>query len=307
MPYEGGSSSNGTAERIIPIHMEPRSPIRTPTSRTASTNGTATPPNGAATTPSGAATPRSACPERIIPIFREGTPPATANGSAAAVKRQQVPTVIGFKHSYFSPISSNSNSDRHSGTAAKPIVVRKLSPLSPKHIVGPVGSNGVKPAPPLKPEHLKSPPMSPVPSEEAAYSGSNRSSPLQLLPLQRSSSSLPAAADTESGTALTSPEEEEDREVTFPSIASAKETDSLRTSAPEDLEDTIVCEPPPESDMPEAESLPPAAAAEDSEPASLVTENLEPVSLSEEADQLPVPVHQQNGHFVELLPDEQER
>jgi hypothetical protein len=31
------------------------------------------------------------------------------------------------------------------------------------------------------------------------------------------------------------------------------------------------------------------------------------VSLSEEADQLPVPVHQQNGHFVELLPDEQER
>jgi hypothetical protein len=297
MPYEGGSSSNGTAERIIPIHMEPRSPIRTPTSRTAPTNGTATPSNGTAT-------PRSACPERIIPIFREGTPPATANGSAAAVKRQQVPTVIGFKHSYFSPISSNS--DRHSGTATKPIVVRKLSPLSPKHIVGPVGNNGVKPAPPLKPEHLKSPPMSPVPSEEAAYSGSsNRSSPLQLLPLLRSSSSLPAAADIESGTALTSPEEEEeDKEVTFPSIASAKETDSLRTSAPEDLEDTLVCEPRPESDMPEAESLPPA---EDSEPASLVTENSEPVSLSEEADQLPVPVHQQNGHFVELLPDEQER
>jgi hypothetical protein len=299
MPYEGGSSSNGTAERIIPIHMEPRSPIRTPISRTAPTNGTATPPNGTAT-------PRSACPERIIPIFREGTPPATTNGSAAAVKRQQVPTVIGFKHSYFSPISSNS-SDRHGGTAAKPIVVRKLSPLSPKHIVGPVGSNGVKPAPPLKPEHLKSPPMSPVPSEEAAYSGSNRSSPLQLLPLQRFSSSLPAAADTESGTALTSPEEKEDKEVTFPSIAAAKkETDSLRTSAPEDLEDTLVCEPPPESDMPEAESLPPTAA-EDSEPASLVTENSEPVSLSEEADQLPVPVHQQNGHFVELLPDEQER
>jgi len=304
MPYEGGSSSNGTAERIIPIHMEPRSPIRTPTSRTAPTNGTATPPNGAATSPNGMATPRSACPERIIPIFREGTPPATTtNGSAAAVKRQQVPTVIGFKHSYFSPISSNS--DRHSGTAAtKPIVVRKLSPLSPKHIVGPVGSNGVKPAPPLKPEHLKSPPMSPVPSEEAAYSGSNRSSPLQL-PLLRSagpsSSSLPAAADTESGTALTSPEgEEEDKEVTFPSIASAKETDSLRSSAPEDLEDTLVCEPPPESDMP-------PAAAEDSEPASLVTENSEPVSLSEEADQLPVPVHHQNGHFVELLPDEQER
>ncbi len=304
MPYEGGSS-NGTAERIIPIHMEPRSPIRTPTSRTAPTNGTATPPNGAATSPNGMATPRSACPERIIPIFREGTPPATTtNGSAAAVKRQQVPTVIGFKHSYFSPISSNS--DRHSGTATKPIVVRKLSPLSPKHIVGPVGSNGVKPAPPLKPEHLKSPPMSPVPSEEAASYGSNRSSPLQL-PLLRSSISLPAAADTESGTAfLTSPEEEEeDKEVTFPSIASAKETDSLRTSAPEDLEDTLVCEPPPELDMPEAESLPPAA--EDSGPASLVTENSEPVSLSEEADQLPVPVHHQNGHFVELLPDEQER
>ena len=55
--------------------------------------------------------------------------------------------------------------------SSKPSIVRKLSPLSPKHIVVP-GSIGEKPAPPTKPEHLKSPPMSPEP-----VSGSPNMSP----------------------------------------------------------------------------------------------------------------------------------
>merc|ERR1719180_685156 len=45
----------------------------------------------------------------------------------------------------------------------KQSVVRKLSPLSPKHIVVPPSGSGEKPAITPKPEHLKSPPMSPTP------------------------------------------------------------------------------------------------------------------------------------------------
>merc|ERR1712130_160658 len=48
------------------------------------------------------------------------------------------------------------------GVGSKQNVVRKLSPLSPKHIVVPP-SSGEKPAITPKPEHLKSPPMSPTP------------------------------------------------------------------------------------------------------------------------------------------------
>jgi hypothetical protein len=57
---------------------------------------------------------------------------------------------------------------------AKPLIIRKLSPLSPKHIlVAPSNGNhtAVKPAPAPKPEHLMSPPLSPVPSD-GARSGS---------------------------------------------------------------------------------------------------------------------------------------
>jgi hypothetical protein len=229
------------------------------------------------------------------------------------VKRQQVPTVIGFKHSYFSPISSgHGGSDRNTGngSAAKPIVVRKLSPLSPKHIVGPVG-NGVKPAPPVKPDHLKSPPMSPVPSEEVH---SNRSSPLHhhhhhhpLRSASNSTSSLPsaAAADAALENTAASPSLAEE-EIPAPSelITPTRGADSplcISDLSIQEVAEVVAVSAAVEEPLAETET-PPA----DSGPASLGAADSGPTSLSEEAGQ--VVANQLNGsNFVELLPDEQER
>jgi len=128
--------------------------------------------------------------ERVIPIRREnGGPNVTSNGSSnmtsngvSNVTPKRPAGLIAPKVNGFSPVQqANAMGLRQNGAskpttpvevrngkssdqngATKQSVVRKLSPLSPKHIVVPPGS-GEKPAITPKPEHLKSPPMSPSP------------------------------------------------------------------------------------------------------------------------------------------------
>jgi len=107
--------------------------------------------------------------DRIIPIRRE-------SGDISATPKR--PVGLAPKVNGFSPTKQASIMGLRNGTSNKPTVVenkngkqeaanpkqnivRKLSPLSPKHIVGVPSSE--KPAPMPKPEHLKSPPMSPIP------------------------------------------------------------------------------------------------------------------------------------------------
>jgi len=108
--------------------------------------------------------------ERVIPIRRE-------SGDITATPKR--PVGLAPKVNGFSPTKQASIMGLRNGTNNKPAVVenkngkqeapngkqnivRKLSPLSPKHIVGVPTSE--KPAPMPKPEHLKSPPMSPIPA-----------------------------------------------------------------------------------------------------------------------------------------------
>merc|ERR1719225_1307713 len=130
--------------------------------------------------------------ERVIPIRREnGGANVTSNGSSnvtsngvsnSNVTPKRPAGLIAPKVNGFSPVQqANAMGLRQNGAskpttpvevrngkssdqngATKQSVVRKLSPLSPKHIVVPPGS-GEKPAITPKPEHLKSPPMSPPP------------------------------------------------------------------------------------------------------------------------------------------------
>merc|ERR1712013_259770 len=112
--------------------------------------------------------------ERVIPIRRE-------SGDITATPKR--PVGLAPKVNGFSPTKQASIMGLRNGTNNKPAVVenkngkqeapngkqnivRKLSPLSPKHIVG--VSSSEKPAPMPKPEHLKSPPMSPIPAGSAS-------------------------------------------------------------------------------------------------------------------------------------------
>jgi len=112
--------------------------------------------------------------ERVIPIRRE-------SGDITATPKR--PVGLAPKVNGFSPTKQASIMGLRNGTNNKPAVVenkngkqeapngkqnivRKLSPLSPKHIVGVPSSE--KPAPMPKPEHLKSPPMSPIPAGSAS-------------------------------------------------------------------------------------------------------------------------------------------
>lgn len=170
-----GSSNNSpaSAEKVIPIaRLNGVRPLSTP--------------NTTATTPS----------RNTI----NGTPTAFTNGvtssaamspTASATGRRPVPTVIGFRTSptgSCSDVSATqdkentiSTTNSNNTSPVKQIVIRKLSPLSPKHIISAAASaNGsgsvVKPAPAPKPEHLMSPPISPVPS--SSDESSNKSSPV---------------------------------------------------------------------------------------------------------------------------------
>jgi len=101
-------------------------------------------------------------PERIIPIKKE-------NGIASITPKR--PTGLTPKVNGFSPEKQASLLGLRNGTSSKPSkdeseqrkpnVVRKLSPLSPKHIMVPTSAE--KPAPMPKPDYLKSPPISPTP------------------------------------------------------------------------------------------------------------------------------------------------
>ena len=146
-----------TAERVVPISEEAAAPANN---------------NNNNKTPSSA--------ERMIPIRRESgdisSTPKRPSGFA--------PKVNGFSSSSGSAKQTNNgavNTGAGAGAstdtakqepapasngAAKPGVVRKLSPLSPKHLAAAPGAE--KPAPMPKPEHLKSPPMSPEPRVAAA-------------------------------------------------------------------------------------------------------------------------------------------
>ena len=142
----GKKSASVTPERVVPIAVSPD----------VNSNGSLN-NNNSSKTPS----------ERVIPIRRE-------SGDINSTPKRPVgfaPKVNGFNTS---PSKTKSSSeDSIEKPEAKPSIVRKLSPLSPKHIVG------EKPLPPTKPEHLKSPPMSPEP-----VSGS----PINLSPTPPSSS-----------------------------------------------------------------------------------------------------------------------
>ena len=113
--------------------------------------------------------------ERVIPIRRE-------NGGGSSVTPKRPAGLVAPKVNGFSPAQQASAMGLRQNGVSKPTptaearngkvsdqnggskqnVVRKLSPLSPKHIVVPP-SSGEKPAITPKPEHLKSPPMSPTP------------------------------------------------------------------------------------------------------------------------------------------------
>jgi len=106
-------------------------------------------------------------PERIIPIRKE-------NGIVTITPKR--PTGLTPKVNGFSPEKQASLFGLRNGTPSKPPkdeteqrkpnVVRKLSPLSPKHIMVPTSAE--KPAPMPKPEYLKSPSISPTPGSPSS-------------------------------------------------------------------------------------------------------------------------------------------
>ena len=172
---EGGGDSNHktngktpTPERVVPINVSQN------TNNDA--NGVLNNNNNNMKTPSSA--------ERVIPIRRE-------SGEINSTPKRPVgfaPKVNGFNTSNnmlslrngsisSKPTASedkpSDNKVETNGTNVKQGIVRKLSPLSPKHIVVP--NSAEKPAPMPKPDHLKSPPMTPEPVNGT---GSSPSPPL---------------------------------------------------------------------------------------------------------------------------------
>jgi len=153
---------DSSKERIIPIRREGEErilPIVSPTK-----NGVNNNVNGEV----------GESKERVIPIRRE-------NGGGSTVTPKRPAGLVAPKVNGFSPAQQASAMGLRQNGVSKPTpapearngkgsdqnggkqnVVRKLSPLSPKHIVVPP-SSGEKPAITPKPEHLKSPPMSPSP------------------------------------------------------------------------------------------------------------------------------------------------
>merc|ERR1712088_1138424 len=160
--------------------------------------------------------------ERVIPIRRE-------NGGGSNVTPKRPAGLIAPKVNGFSPVQqANAMGLRQNGAskptipaevrngkssdqngASKQSVVRKLSPLSPKHIVVTPGS-GEKPAITPKPEHLKSPPMSPTPP-------ASPSSPPTPV---RSSQPSPTVGST------STTNNNNQKEVESPSLASPRSLDS---------------------------------------------------------------------------------
>ena len=161
-------------ERIIPIRRE------ADTQQQPSSEAAAAPANNN----NNNKTPSSA--ERMIPIRRESgdissTPKrpsgfapkvngfSSSSGQAKQTNNGAVSTGTGAGAGANTDTARQEPAPASNGAAngtAKPGVVRKLSPLSPKHLGAAPGAE--KPAPMPKPEHLKSPPMSPEPRVAAA-------------------------------------------------------------------------------------------------------------------------------------------
>jgi len=154
-----------TQQRILPINV-----VTSPNKNGGVGNGV-----NNVTSPRSEKTPSPG--ERVIPIRRESgginvTPKRPAglvapkvNGFSPAQQAQ----AMGLRQNGVSKPTPTPTQNTETpsgkgenGQAGKNSVVRKLSPLSPKHIVVPP-SSAEKPAITPKPEHLKSPPMSPTP------------------------------------------------------------------------------------------------------------------------------------------------
>jgi hypothetical protein len=164
-------------ERIIPIQREGGEatperilPISTPASPTK--NGEVT--NGVVNNNVTKCEKTPEVSERVIPIRREsGGITATPRRPAGLVAPKvngfspaQQASALGLRQSAAparpAALPVEVRNGKADNSVAKQSVVRKLSPLSPKHIVVPPAS-AEKPAITPKPEHLKSPPMSPTP------------------------------------------------------------------------------------------------------------------------------------------------
>ena len=185
-------TSRPAAERVIPI-------TRLNGNSTSTTNGNATPPTRHSNSPAakmlngGTISPVNGGSSiysngRQSPLAVNGSN-GSANGHGGVQQslvngfaRRTVPTVIGFRNPLQSAAADKAKSEKDAASVtmpAKPLIIRKLSPLSPKHIICPsstANSNGngavIKPAPAPKPEHLMSPPLSPTPSDNSVRSGS---------------------------------------------------------------------------------------------------------------------------------------
>jgi len=192
---EGGGACNiangktPTPERVVPINVSQN------TNNDA--NGVLNNNNNNMKTPSSA--------ERVIPIRRE-------SGEINSTPKRPVgfaPKVNGFNTSNnMAGLRSNgsiSSSSKPTASEDKPSdkvengnnnskqgIVRKLSPLSPKHIVVP--NSAEKPAPMPKPDHLKSPPMSPEPVNGTG----SPSPPLPRVDRSPSSPTPPSSSSTSS-------------------------------------------------------------------------------------------------------------
>ena len=121
---------------------------------------------------------------------------SSSKAGAGDIKNQKQEVSNGSNGSTGSNGSSATN-------GSKAGVVRKLSPLSPKHLV--VAQSSEKPAPMPKPEHLKSPPLSPEPAANPPTIGENKvakpEEPAEISP----AAPAPPTQETRQGTTAQSP------------------------------------------------------------------------------------------------------
>ena len=157
--------------------------------------------------------------ERVIPIRRESGDITNALTSTPKRPSGFAPKVNGFNSTTSAwasslrngsvskagaPETNNEKTEVSNGSSgssgSKQGVVRKLSPLSPKHIVVPHSSE--KPAPMPKPEHLKSPPLSPEPAANPPTLGENKvAKPEEPAEISPAAPAAPPTLETRQDTA----------------------------------------------------------------------------------------------------------
>ena len=165
------ASLPGRQERIIPIRRETDNSFTHATTPTTTPTTTTTPIAATKPAPSSApATMVSNNSSTVIPIRRESgditSTPRRPAGLVPKVNGFNKPAGIPGLRTNGAPAPETKVVKQESNGVTKQTIARKLSPLSPKHIVG--LSSAEKPATMPKPEHLKSPPMSPVPASSPA-------------------------------------------------------------------------------------------------------------------------------------------